>query len=200
MKNIRCAIIGGSEDGKTFLATGLSRGHWQRDRAASLCFDPYKGETEWGPQALVLGPSPQEQGNGTAYTACEREFEKFRRVISALKPENNFAGFWDEAGDWGGRDRDNKGLVTACRHNLKFFYMIGHSYADMLPVMRESLTDVLLSTRTEDDAREWASVMVDREVMKATQLRQFEFLHKRKHQPIQILRYTAEQILAGISL
>lgn len=200
MKNTRCAIIGGSEDGKTFLATGISRGLWRHYRARSLAFDPYKGETPWGPQALVFGPTPQEQSRGQSEEACLREFELFRKIITTLKPEHNFAGFWDESGDNGGRDRDNKGLVTACRHNLRHFFMIGHSYADMLPAMRGSLTDVLLSTRSPEDAREWAAVMTDPDVMQATQLRQYEFLHKRKHHPVKILRYSLEQILAGIIL
>jgi hypothetical protein len=199
-EKIRCAIIGGSLDGKTFLAAGISRGLWKFHGYRSLVFDPFKGETDWGRQAVVFGPSPKEQAAGQADEAIKREFARFRRVVSSVKPEQKFAIFWDEVTDTGGRDRSNTGMVTAARHNSDAVFLIGHSYATLLPTMRGSLSDVLLAVRDPDDAAEWSKVMVDPEVMQSTKLKKYEFMRKRKHEPIQILRYTAAQVMGGISL
>lgn len=177
---IRAAVIGGSEDGKTFFCAGLSRGHWRRDRMRSIVFDPWKGETDWGPQAWVT-----------------KDFEAFRRAAFNSK---GCAVFWDEGTSTGGRDRDNLAFFTAIRHNHPAFYFIGHGYATMLPIMRGSLTDVVMATRDPDDAAEWAKVMVDASVMRATSLRQYEFLHKRKHRPVRVLAYTKAEIIRGITL
>jgi len=179
---IRAAIIGGSEDGKTFLAGGISRGWYARDRYRSLVADPFPWENDWGPQAKVFG-----------------DFEQWRRVVAGVKPEQKFAAIWDEATE-GGRDRDNTGLLTAIRHNCDRFIFIGHDFASMLPVMRGSLTDIVLAVRTPDEARKWADLMVDDAVMQAAALGKYQFLHKRKHCPVRILRYTAAQIKAGIML
>lgn len=180
---IRAAIIGGSEDGKTFLATGLSRGWWARDGFRSIVFDPYAWENDWGPQAKVF-----------------TDFDRWRAVIDRIRPEQKFAAIWDEATDNGGRDRDNAGLLTAIRHNCDRMLVIGHGYSAMLPIMRGSLTDVILALRDPDEARDWARLFVDEAVMQATKLKQYEFLHKRKHCPARVLRYTRNQIEAGITL
>ena len=193
MESIRCAIIGGSLDGKTFLAAGFSRGLYKNDGIASLVFDPYRGETDWGTQALVFGPD---------------DFEKWRRAVTNVRPEQKFAAIWDEGTHTGGDDKKNTKLVTAIRHNCPAFIYIGHGYSTLRPIMRGSLTHVCLAARDPEDAKEWARVMVDADVMRAAEpapprgngLRQYEFLKKRKHRPVEILRYSKAEILAGIQL
>lgn len=183
-ENIRAAIIGGSEDGKTFLASGFSRGLWKRYGMRSIVFDPFKGETNWGPQALVLG---------------EGEFAKFRHLAENVSRSQRFAFFWDEGTSTGGRERENLSLFTRIRHNSAAFFFIGHGYATMLPIMRGSLTHVFLAVRPPDDADEWAKVMVDESIRTtAPTLKQYEFLAKRKHHPSRVLSYTKNEILAGI--
>ena len=72
---------------------------------------------------------------------------------------------------------------------------IVHNYAAMLPVMRGSLTEVLLAVRDPDDAAEWARVMVDGQVReKSVLLRQHEFLRKRKHQACRVPKHTPAEI------
>lgn len=206
-RTIRAAIVGGSLDGKTFLASGFSRGLWKNYGYRTIAFDPYRGETDWGPQAFVIGPTKQQlktQGD----EVISAEFEKFRRIVRGIEPHQKIAVIWDEGTDTGGRDRDNTGLFTAIRHNTDAFFFIGHGFATMLPTMRGSLSDVILAARDPEDARDWARLMVDAEVMQASAprppvgngLRQFEFLHKQKHEPCKILRYSKWQILAGLSL
>lgn len=180
MNKIRAAIIGGSEDGKTFLASGFSRGLWRKHGLRSIVFDPWKGETAWGPQAWVT-----------------KDFLEFSRAVARTK---GCAVFWDEGSSYGGRERENIAKFTAIRHNHPAFFFIGHAYSTMLPIMRGSLTEILLAVRDPDDAAEWAKVMVDPSIREAAQnLRQYEFLHKRKHQPFRVLRYSKAEILKGIT-
>ena len=182
----RAAIIGGSEDGKTFLATGLVRGHWRRDKLRAIVFDPWLWENDWGKSAWVTN-----------------DFGKFRRAVGAT---TDCVVVWDEGTHNGGRDRENVDLFTAIRHNHPYLYFIGHGYSTMLPLMRGSLTDILLAARDDDDAAEWARVMVDKDVLRSALpasnggLKQYEFLHKRKHQPCRVLKHTKAEILKGVTL
>jgi len=187
--NIRCAVAGGSEDGKSFLVSGFVRGHWKRDRLRGLVFDPWKNKDrvpiDWG----------NNLGDGKPWVTDN--FEKFRRAVVNTK---NCCVVWDEATSNGGRDSDNVALLTEIRHLHPAFYMMVHSYAMMLPVMRGSLTHAVMAVRDPDDAKEWAKVMVDRDVLQSTTLKQYEFLKKRKHRPVEILRHTPAQIHSGIYL
>ncbi|MDR2675319.1 MAG: hypothetical protein LBC18_10785 [Opitutaceae bacterium] len=175
----RIAIIGGSEDGKTFLATGLVRGQWRFHRRRAIVFDPWPGENDWGKSAWVTD-----------------DFEKFRRAVEGTR---DCCVVWDEGTHTGGRDRENIKLFTAIRHTHPAFYFVGHSYAAMLPLMRGSLTGVFMATRDPDDAAEWAKVMVDETIReKAVRLGKYEFLYKRKHEPARVVKYTPAEIMAGI--
>ena len=177
----RTAVIGGSEDGKTFLTSGLVRGQWRFYRRRGIVFDPWKGETDWGPSAWVTD-----------------DFAKFKRAVMGTR---NCAVVWDEGTSTGGRDRDNVDLFTAIRHYHPSFYFIGHRYDAMLPIMRGSLTEVLLAVRDRDDADAWAKVMVDDRVREmATKLGKYEFLFKKKHVPPKVVKFTPEQIRQGIRL
>lgn len=138
-------------------------------------------ENDWGNQALVFS-----------------NFEKFQRIAFMLRPSQNIAVFWDEGTSTGGRDRDNLKFFTAIRHNSPEFFFIGHGFATMLPIMRGSLSEVILAVRDPDDAADWAKLMCDRDVLQATTLKKYEFIHKRKHEPVRILRHTAAEIQAGI--
>jgi hypothetical protein len=179
-EKIRCAVLAGSEDGKTFLCSGLSRGHWRFDKLTSIVFDPWKGETDWGRQAFVTA-----------------DFDAFRRAVNGTTGK---AVFWDEGSSTGGRDRENADLFTAIRHRHPAFYFVGHRYDAMLPIMRSSLTEILVAACDSADLDPLARVMVDRAVMDAARLNQYEFLHKRKHRPARVLRHTKAEILAGIRL
>ncbi len=105
----RIAIIGGSEDGKTFLAGGISRGWWLRDRFRSLVADPFPWENNWGPQAKVLS-----------------NFEQWRTVVAGIKPAQRIAAIWDE-GTEGGRfhsrtlcvPSDSSGLTIGRGYDMK---------------------------------------------------------------------------------
>lgn len=176
--HIRAAVIGGCQSGKTFLTSGFSRGVWGSRRLRSIVFDPWRGETDWGPQAWV-----------------SHDFEKWKRAVCGT---SGCAVVWDEATAHGGRDRENVPLFSELRHRHPVLFCIGHSHASILPVMRINLTDLYLSLADAGDADEWSRTMKDPAVMEAVKLRQFEFVHKRAFQPVRVLRHSKEEIEAGV--
>lgn len=188
MKARRIAILGPSECGKSFTASGFTIGQWRHYRRRSIVFDPWLGRkkhewsapTDWGPGAWVCN-----------------DFERWKRA--ALNTEGCCV-VWDEGTSSGGRGRENVELFTAIRHNHPVFIFLGHRFDAMLPVMRSSLTDIFLARCAPEDAQAWAEAMVDAEIMQTTQLAQYEFLHKRAFQPVRRVKNTPQQIAAGLRL
>lgn len=183
VENIRAAIIGGSESGKTTLAVGFSRGLWNRYRLRSLVFYPWLREKrrkpiQWGPQAWVTD-----------------DFAHWKRVVSSVE---DCAAIWDEATSHGGRDSDNVPLLTEIRHRHPVLVQIGHYHASILPGMRVNLTGLYLAAADPDDAAEWAKTMKDPAVKQAAGLDQYQFLKKRPFKPVEVLRYSESEIYAGI--
>lgn len=178
MENIRAAVIGGSLSGKTLRTSGYVRGLWRCKRLRSLVFDPWKGETDWGPGAWVCA-----------------DFEQWKHVVANTK---GCCVVWDESTGNGGRDRENVPLFTEIRHRHPVIFCIGHACSSILPLMRINLTDLFISLADPDDAAEWAKVMKDPDVMKATALGQYYFLHKRAFRRVCLLHNTPDQIRAGI--
>lgn len=178
----RVAVIGGSESGKTELVAGLTRGHWAAQAVRALAFDPWLAENprRWNPHGWATN-----------------EWEKFAHVV---RRTSGFCVVWDEATMNGGRDRENVGLLTEIRHAHPYLYAIGHDYASFLPVMRGSLTDLVLARRPVQEAKDWANQFSDAEIMRAADLGQYEFLHKRAFQPVRVLRYSLAQLKAGVTL
>jgi hypothetical protein len=181
VENTRAAIIGGSESGKSFRAMGYSRGYWRRYGLRSVVFDPWarsKKPLVWGRQAIVFD-----------------DFDTWKRAITGVQ---SCVAIWDEASGNGGRDRENVSLLTEIRHRHPVLICIAHAHAALLPMMRINLTDLFIAQADPDDAAEWAKTMKDPAVRGATQLGQYEFLHKRNFKPVRVLRESAAEIEAGI--
>ena len=181
-ENRRIAIMGGSECGKTSLAIAISRGLWTQQKLRTLAFDPFDWEHTWGPQAWVTN-----------------EFHKFVHVVFRI---HKCAVSWDEGTDNGGRDSDNTKFFTGIRHYHPFFTFVGHDYAAMLPRMRTSLTDVILFKQDEDNAKKWAGLFTDKELLRSTALDQYVAIHKRAFRPARLLQVSKAQIesAGGVTL
>lgn len=185
-RDIRCAVIGGSQCGKTFRMIGWSRGLWRYYRLRSLVFDPWLGEKRaepWGPQAWVT-----------------KDFELWKHVVANT---NGCAAFWDEATTNGGDDDRNASLFTEIRHRHPVLVAAGHAHASILRIMRVNLTDLYLALSDDVDAMLWARTMKDPELKRAADERvlgQYHFMHKRPYHPVRICRENAEQVRAGICL
>jgi len=171
--NRRIAIMGGSESGKTALAIALSRGLWHRGKVRTLAFDPFKKKHRWEPQFVT------------------DDFDQFELVVFKV---NGCAVFWDEGTSTGGRDRDKVKFFTAIRHNHEFFAFIGHDYTTMLPIMRGSLTDVILFRQSESAAQYWSDLFTDKDILRTTQLEQYAAIHKRAFRPVRDLTFSKEEI------
>jgi hypothetical protein len=178
MEKIRAAVIGGSESGKTFLVMGFSRGLWQARGLRSLVFDPWRGENNWGAHAWV-----------------SHDFDRWKAAVMGTR---NCVVIWDEASANGGRDRENVGLFSEIRHRHPVLFCVGHAYSVILPIMRINLTDLFIAAADEIDAKEWGRVMRDPQIAEACLLPQYAFLHKRAFQPVRVLRYSKEQVAAGV--
>lgn len=182
--NVRLAILGGSECGKSTLASGYVRGQWRFERRRGIVFDPWIADEkpiDWGPGAWKTGA-----------------FDRWRR--SVMTGPRGCVAVWDEGTSYGGRDRENVELFSAIRHRHPFMIFLGHRFDTMLPVMRACLTHVALAKCNPVDAKEWAEHFADDQVMRATELDQYEFLIKRPFNPVRIVRYTPAEIAAGLWL
>lgn len=172
--------MGGSESGKTALAMGLSRGLWTSEKKRSIAFDPFARKNTWGPQARPLD-----------------DFLKFEHVVFRV---SGCAVFWDEGTSSGGRDRDKVKFFTAIRHNHAFFAFIGHDFTTMLPIMRSSLTDVILFRQSESAAQYWSDMFTDKDLLRSTDLGQYVALHKRAFKPVRELKFSAADLQKGVTL
>lgn len=179
-ENRRVAIMGGSESGKTALAIGLSRGLWSKEKTRTIAFDPFLRIHAWGAQAWATD-----------------EFPKFEHVVFRLK---GCAAFWDEGTSSGGRDREKVKFFTAVRHNHAFFAFMGHDHTTMLPIMRGSLTDVILFRQSETAAQYWADLFTDKELLRSADLGQYVALHKRAFRPVRELRFSGDDLQKGVTL
>jgi hypothetical protein len=178
---IRAAIIGPSEGGKTELAISFSLWLWKHYGIRTLAFDPWLREKpkRWGAHSWVTDEMP-----------------KFEHVVFKT---HGCAVFWDEATTNGGRDRDKVRFFTEVRHNHQALFALGHCYSAFLPVMRVCLTDLYLALDDVKDAEEWAAQMKDAQVMEATTLGQYQFLHKRAFRPVAIRKHSLSELQAGVS-
>lgn len=180
MENIRAAVVGGSQSGKTSLMAGLSRGLWDRYRVRSIVFDPWC-EIQWGAQAWVTD-----------------DFPRWRRAVFG---SHGCIAIWDEATTNGGDDKSNVDLFSEIRHNHPAIIAGGHCYSAFLKKMRVNLTDLFLALADPDDAKQWAGAMKDPDVLQAAdkvKMPQYAFLHKRNFKPVRIRRHTAAEIATGI--
>lgn len=186
-RNIRAAIIGGSESGKSYLAMGYSRGFWRYQKMRSLVFYPWLRERQrknrkplvWGPQAWVTD-----------------DFAQWKRVVCSIE---DCCVIWDEASGNGGRDSDNVSLFTEIRHRHPVLFCIGHFHASILPGMRVNLTDLYLAQADPDDAYDWSRTMKDPAIRDRAQgLKQYQFLHKAPFRPVDVRACTEAELEAGI--
>jgi hypothetical protein len=121
---------------------------------------------EWGPHAKVF----------TA--AQEKEFWE------AVWASNRCAVFVDEGTEMIARDKDLIPAFTRIRHNNHKLFVIGHRGESLLPIMRDQITTLFLFRQTEKSAEIWAEQFTDKDIMKATTLKEYEFLWVEMFKPV----------------
>lgn len=155
--SLHVGIFGPGLSGKTTLAKELSRTYWVNHRIKSIVLDPIVDN--WGPQAYV--------------TASEDQF------LWMIEHERQCAVFVDESSETIARDKDKTRLFTSIRHGGHRMHVIGHTGMSLLPVMREQLQTLFLFRQSEKPLKVWAELLSEPEILKASQLKQYEFMYCR---------------------
>lgn len=79
------------------------------------------------------------------------------------------------------RDRELEELFTCVGHRSHRLWVLGHSGANLLPAMREQLTEIFLFRQSKSEAELWAELFADDRILEARTLEydRREFLHAR---------------------
>ena len=159
-------IFGPKLSGKTTLAIALSKQYWRTKGFRSLVLDPHLDD--WGTQAWV--------------TSNEDEFwDKVWKCRSSLI-------IVEEAAATIRRERELIPVFTRMRHCQHKLIVIGHSGVDLLPTMRQQLDTLYLFRQPELAAKIWADTFTEPQLLSATDLQQFEFLHCQLYKGCQRLK------------
>lgn len=153
-------IFGPSLSGKTTLARAIVQQYEKQRGMRALVLDPH-GE-KWGEHSKVF--SDEDKFWATVWEA--------RRCVVVC----------EEASTTLRRDREFMPAFTRIRHNEHKLIVVGHSGTDLLPGMRAQIGTLYLFLQDPDSAELWARQMVDKRLLEATNLRQFEFLKKEAYQ------------------
>lgn len=147
-------IFGPKLSGKTTLAKTLCRQYWTKHQIRSLVLD-INGE-DWGEHCWT-----------------SEDEEKF--FAAAWKTTNSVIVI-DEAASTIKRDRKLIPLFTRLRHCNHILIVIGHSGMDLLPTMRQQFDTVFLFRQAESSAKVWSDTMTEKGLLKAVELKQYEFI------------------------
>jgi len=150
-------IFGRRKSGKTTLAKVRASEFFKRDGWFSLVCDPNR--EAWGPHAWVT--------------------EDRDAWLAKLNASRNCNCVVDEAGMTIKRDRELVDLFTRIGHRGHRLTVIGHGGANLLPRMREQLTELFLFRLARSEAEMWAELFTDERIMQACDLdfQRREFLH-----------------------
>lgn len=177
-QEIIAAICGGSKCGKTTVARAIVVWLWRRHGLRSIVFDPFRRRNDWGPSAWVTD-----------------DIEAFRRAVWGTE---GCAVIWDESSDSLDRNATkDRRFFTRIRHEHRAFFIMIHDFATLTPLMRGNLSDAFVFRQTEDRAKDWSSLFADRDLLKACEFDQYEFLHKSAFRPVRRMR-PAVDALRGV--
>lgn len=162
----RAGIFGPSQSGKTTLAKALSAEYWNAHKIKSLVLDPWL--EDWGKHAVVMADEEKFWASVWASTHCLVIVEEATQTIN--------------------RDRDLTKVFTAIRHQHHKLIVVGHSGSSLLPVMRQQLETLFLFLQSQKSAQIWVEETACPDLIQATTLGQFEFLHYQRFKPVKRLR------------
>jgi len=150
-------IFGPKLSGKTTLARSLSFQYWRQCRMRTLALDPNSHEHHlWGKHVFVTADE-------THFWQCVWQTRQCLIVV-------------DEAAATIRRERELVPAFTRIRHNHHKVIVIGHSGADLLPVMRQQLDQIYLFRQPKQSAEIWAETFCEDGLLQATSLQQYEFI------------------------
>jgi hypothetical protein len=152
--------------GKTYLAKALARGHMAR-----------------GVGVIVLDPM------GDSWP-CHRQHGDMGSFLRSAKAAEGCLLVVDEVGQTVGRHPppEVEWLATRARHWGHRVIFIGQDPTQVQPIIREQTSDLWLFRMSPKRCELWAEDFADRQLMEATKLNKYEFLHKRRFEPARKLK------------
>ncbi|WP_043582138.1 ATP-binding protein [Geminisphaera colitermitum] len=166
MASVRVAIAGPSECGKSTLAHSLAGAITVLQGRRHIVFDPQIETNAWPRGSFVTN-------------------DKDRFCLS-VERSRNCCVWIEDASATIDRDRSLSWLFTRIRHNGHLLYVLCHSATDLLPGMRQNLTEVFLFRQPAKGAELWAETFMENGLLAAQHLpaKSYEFLHYVPGSPI----------------
>jgi molybdopterin-guanine dinucleotide biosynthesis protein len=161
-------IFGPKLSGKTTLAKQISVEYWRRYKIRSLVLD--LNAENWGSQAMMT----------TDETAFWQWVWKSHDSLIIV----------DEGTETIARDKTLIPIFTRLRHLRHKLLVIGHHGMNLLPIMREQLDTLYLFRQSHDAADLWAKTFTQDDLLAATRLQQYEFLHTTLYGKVRKYRLT----------
>ena len=167
---LHVGVFGPGDSGKTTLVKQLSLSMWRDGHFKSLVLDS-NCEGTWGNHAFA---TDNEDLFTRLFWANERCFCVIEEATETIK-----------------RDNEKNSLFTRGRHRGHKICVVGHSGTNLLPIHRLQLHTLFLFRQPASAAKIWSELFTDKDILKCTDLKQFEFLHCQLFKPVEkkILRF-----------
>jgi len=172
-KHKRFGVFGASESGKTTLAKKISYTMFLSEKRHSYVLDVME-RGKWGSHAKVF--------------CDETAFWKYIGLNNhdLTKGATNGLVIVDDASVTINRDRELSGLFTTLRHRGHKLLVIGHGSENLLPQMRRQIQRIFLFLQDEKSIIEWETVFPGKDLLPATQLKQYQFLTTANYSPVEV--------------
>jgi hypothetical protein len=168
-------IIGPTKCGKTTLTAWLVSQMWILHGLVSIVFDPFFFKNTWPKSARVIG-----------------DLQLFKKVVENTRHK---AIFWDESSTTVKKfDPEDIAFFTQIRHKHKAFFVIGHDFTVISPMMRANLSEAYVFKQVQNRPTQWAGLFADMEMLKTADLAHREFIHKEAFKPLKIRRLSLDEI------
>lgn len=135
------------------------------------------GQHQRGWLAIVLAPM-SKPGDWPAWVSWSKDRDQWLRQVWKSWACNVVC---DDASMTIKRDRELEELFTCVGHRSHRLFVMGHSGSNLLPAMREQLTEIFLFRQSRNEAEIWAELFADDRILEACSLEydRHEFLHAR---------------------
>lgn len=152
---VRAGVFGPTLSGKTTLAKAIAKNYCDQNKIKTICLDI---NAEQWPEGV------------TSLTEEERFWEMVWKSRNCLI-------IVDEASTTINRDKSLLPVFTRLRHLQHHLVVVGHNGTNLLPGMREALNHIYLFRQPKKAAELWAFTFANQGLLRATELRQYEFIY-----------------------